>query len=129
MVLLMESSISSQLGRQISYQNQEKYHFMIIIIGLYTDLATHIPETKFPQAGINYNTIDTTFIDAVSVTALATYYISESSSGTLVLESYLVFCPWRSGLASRMLPRGWAVTVGCNPGNILEHQVQGIPSR
>ena len=61
---------------------------MIIIIGLYTDLATRsFFETKFPQAGINYNTIDTTFIDAVSVTALATYYVSESSSGTLVLES------------------------------------------
>ena len=45
------------------------------------------------------------------VTALATYYISESSSGTLVLESYLgVFCPWCSGLASRMLLRGWVVT-------------------
>ena len=41
-----------------------------------------------------------------SVTALATYYIiSESSSGTVVL----VFCPWCSGLASRMFPRGWVV--------------------
>ena len=41
-------------------------------------------------------------------TVLATYYISESSSGTVVLE--LAFWPWRSGIASRILPRGWAVT-------------------
>jgi hypothetical protein len=41
------------------------------------------------------------------VTALATYYISESSSRTLVLESQ----SFSSGLTSRMLPRGWVVTV------------------
>ena len=43
-----------------------------------------------------------------SVTTLATYYLSVWDPRPRIL----VFCPWRSGLASRMLPRGcnWVVT-------------------